>query len=176
MITSDKIFKVVENFRKYKGKFKIDMGATCTRNHPCGTVCCHAGAYYITKRFIGDFIPRVMDKYCEMEEVTPYGIGRQIMALDLGFDDFRELLVWAKDNKDIWGNKYGEYMFSSKDAFVRFGAEVTLEKIINHWEGVGRRLRQREIREGRHYCQPDLKLIAGEKGEAIMDDPTREAV
>ena len=178
MITSDKIFKMVENFRKYTGKVKIDMAETSTKDHPCGTVCCHAGAYHVIKRFIGDFIPKVRDEELDMEEITPYGIGRQLMALDLGFSNFREMLRWARDNKDIWGNEYGEHMFSSNDAFIRFGAEVTLKRIINHWEGVGRRLREKEIREGKRPPEGKLRLISieGNHGEITKEYYEKDAV
>lgn len=90
----------------------------------CGTPMCHAGYYAI------------------MNSMDDYEDGANKMAKDLGFKNSRDLLTWALDNPEIWGNKNGNGMFSAP---ISFGIDTPtaigdLQVIIDHWKGVQSRL------------------------------------
>lgn len=92
----------------------------------CGTPFCHGGWYLIAKGVFG--------------YDNSYSDGARMMASDLGFEDVNSLKRWAKENIKIWGNEYGENMFSDENAFGRnLDTGFTLKPIINHWKRVKQR-------------------------------------
>lgn len=75
-------------------------------------------------------------------------LGAQMMAEDLGFDAYEQLQEWAKDHPGLWGNEDGVVMFSENCAFgVDTGITLYASDIINHWKGVGKRLKEKESKE-----------------------------
>ena len=107
----------------------------------CGTVACHAGAYYAAKFGRHDF---------RKVAGASYSRGAVEMSRDLGFERVRLLTEWAKDNPEIWGGTDGAKMFISDIAFKPYGNSdihwrVTLADVAEWWECVADRL---EIMEG----------------------------
>ena len=148
MITSDKVFKVVKRLDRANQKYnfaEVDMVQGYRKETPCGTVCCHGGLYVLAK---GE----------ELQATTGYEgenyiAGASWMAEDLGFTGGRwgnlpytDLLKWADNNPEIWGNYSGKRMFISEAAFCKRDnmKNLTVEDIINHWEEVGMRLYMEE--------------------------------
>ena len=92
--------------------------------HPCGTVHCVAGWFMVGA------------KTDEELKSVGYNFKDGVETIDELFGC--SFNYWARDNKDIWGNEDGEYMFSSPSAY---GDNVsTLDHVINHLEIVYLRL------------------------------------
>lgn len=150
MITSDKIFKLVETFErvlpcaKHEGALNMSKCDVSDRsdNRQCGTTHCHAGWYALAKEW------DLKSPYLSEEITLNYWKGKSIMEKDLGF--FKGVIPgfdcqrWAKNNPKIWGNGYGEKMFSESKAF-NYEGELTLQKIVDHWREVGIRLKAQEV-------------------------------
>lgn len=154
MITSEKIFKVAERlysilpYAQHEGALdmyepdvsvKPDIGLC--RVHPCGTIHCHGGWYYLAKNWDrkSTFIP--------FYDSVGYGSGVDEISTDLGFKgaDY-DVQRWARDNPEIWGNPNGGCMFNSAGAF-NYEGKLTLEKIAEHWVEVGMRQLIQELYE-----------------------------
>ena len=111
--------------------------------YACGTVHCHAGWYAIAKGL-------------HLNEGISYSDGVIKMCKDLGITDGGDfwdspIEAWASKNKDIWGNRGGNVMFSNRIAFKHptkrpKGAE-NLQHIIDHWREVYERLLDMEQKE-----------------------------
>ena len=155
MITSDKIFRMIENFERvlpYATKpGSLDMGVgdvslefrepwSLDRIHLCGTTHCHAGWYALAKRW--DLRSKFLTRW------TDFRHGRSDICEDLGFgrgtEAARALQLWAKYNPQIWGNGNGSAMFRYDSAFNHSG-RLTLQKIVDHWGEVGMRLLFNEL-------------------------------
>ena len=97
--------------------------------HPCGTPMCHGGWYALAAIERG----AVCDDFWD---------GAVAMANDLGFKYAEALENWAHRNPTLWGNPYGDGMFSSDSAFTGdCTVDVTmLSEIIDHWREVQSRL------------------------------------
>ena len=151
--TSEQVRKVAKVLRDAhaRGNRVVDMNESGFRNDEglllrdanealaCGTIACHAGHYAIEKFLIGE--AEVDWKFAD------YIDGAWMMASDLGFGDSRyELIEWARENPEIWGNEYGYEVFSELDAFVvdDYEGDFTLLHIAKHWDGVADRLEQLE--------------------------------
>lgn len=141
MPTSQQVQIVIDNLKKVlplaQAENHLDMGEDSVNNfrYKCGTVHCHGGWYAIA--------------VCDLESnYISYIDGAKQMARDLGFKYAIELEVWADENKWIWGNNMGYYMFSSPRAFfsfhIRSGGAKTLQDIVDHWEDVKQRLIEKE--------------------------------
>ena len=56
------------------------------------------------------------------------------------------LLSWANDHPELWGNQYGDSMFSRAYAFTGLRSQetetrtISIAKVANHWEGVADRI------------------------------------
>lgn len=104
----------------------VDMGeGKIYRDHPCGTPMCFAGWYGLVTSNKGNFLE-----------------GRSKIVNALGFKCSYELKKWAGENPEIWGNKYGLFMFSDDRSFTGDSdTEIpNLQYIINHLKGVKERL------------------------------------
>lgn len=143
MITSEKVFKVVEVFDRALelkgGEAEVNMvesrvsESTLYESHYCGTVHCCAGWYYVGKHWDGG------SRYLQegSHQIT-YGMGNCEMAEDLGFENPYELRRWADKNPQIWGNRHGEYLFEDGEAYGWEDTHVgSLSAIRDHWMGVG---------------------------------------
>lgn len=149
MITSEKIFdmaatlKTILPYAKHEGALNmmehIVSDNSNLEDYECGTTHCHAGWYYLAKRWDRK------SRFIADQSYIHYGHGSIIMAQDLGFKDISELREWAKNNPKIWGNSKGAYMFSAVGAF-NYEGKLTVEKIYNHWMAVGERQRIHEIK------------------------------
>lgn len=148
---SENILKVIDTFKKVlplaTRKNHLDMGETFIKQkdlgHKCGTVHCHAGWYGVAKFDLSK------------EPVVTYLKGADAIAQDLGFKRTKNgtprygLSDWAGQNPNIWGNPFGDRIFSHEIAFMNFekrpqGAE-TLQHIIDHWQEVYERVKTQEL-------------------------------
>ena len=165
---------------------------TRPKDHPCRTVACHGGYYLISYEdewlkdstetpwviWNGEPIvsreneflvahslnPELMPSYKRFDE-SPFDLGAEQMAKDLGFSNHAVLEDWARDNPDLWGNSYGGDMFKDEYAFIEDCDDyedeyafiedcddyepvtVTLFSVIEHWRRVGNRVEQ-AIKQG----------------------------
>ena len=121
-------FKLLMSQDKIKPIWDPELEDAPTVANACGTIACHAGAYWLAKKGI--------DAY-----YNDFELGEKAMAKDLGFHEKRDLLDWAGDNSWVWGNIDGRFMFLSDEAFpARHGPHVTLPEIAEHWRTVADRL------------------------------------
>ena len=112
----------------------------CT-THLCGTVHCFAGWYLIASRLeMGDtFRPRMFS--CP----TSFETGKIKMEKVLNVS----LQKWANENPNLWGNRYGDDVFTNQCAFKsvkRPGGATNLNDIIDHLKEVYWRLFASEIK------------------------------
>ena len=169
MITSKKVFKVADTLAKMvphanRRKRGLHMGESRVYEtiwnmdrkievlHPCGTIHCHAGWYYLAKHWDKDndrLVSRRHDTGKLKLEVISYRHGAERMAKDLGFNCQTALENWARENPRVWGNEHGGLLFTICDAFDKDAKAdddkpLTLADIVEHWRGVGERLKKLE--------------------------------
>ena len=114
-------------FEKYPD-FRIDMEKSFYSDRsqvampPCG---CHASFYGASADIAIDG--------------QDYGYFADILAENLGFISSWELISWARDNPQIWGNSYGYDMFADADAIGGY-----FDPIFEHWQGVLERFIEHE--------------------------------
>ena len=114
---------------------ELDMmnGIVYNHDHPCGTTHCHAGLF-----LIGYNEPEVTK---DKTTVISYGKGvselRKLLGFDENTNDDEDIKNWASNKPLLWGNGWGEFMFSDKDAFDR--AEKP-SQIAEWWEAVADRI------------------------------------
>lgn len=111
----------------------------------CGTPGCHAGLTKCALDYLG--VPPFLSNYSDYEYL--YEADR--FARYLGFKEFANLVDWAEYNPNIWGNSYGQFMFTSRRAFNEDSDTFPSKHIIDWWEGVLERL---EVQPP--YKQPTL--------------------
>jgi hypothetical protein len=70
----------------------------------------------------------------------PFTGGRESLAQFLGFNDSKELRVWAGHNPDIWGYDHGYTMFGLGLAFGQPSNVFPTTVLADHWEAVAGRL------------------------------------
>lgn len=108
-------------------KRKVDM----MKSHfdPCGTIACHAGWFAIMTGIPYSNFHSFID-------------AADKMATFLGLQDAKSLEIWARHNADIWGNAYGNVMFTSWHAFDPDLNRLpnNLKTIGEHWLAVADRL------------------------------------
>ncbi len=122
---------------------QVDMEST--KEPTCGTPGCHAGLISIVAKKLPELeeahlkVFKIHFKtYKEIkQDLYVYTIWADALAEFLGFEDILHLTDWAVDNPKLWGNKYGENMFSSWQAFTNDkNKQLTHRDIINHWKQV----------------------------------------
>ena len=123
--------ELARRFREMGDKFIAldkDVDMHNARYPSCGSPACHGG-------WAGVLLDcnRKIDNYY-------YEDGADSLAIFFGFEDHYDLEVWAGEKQEIWGNKDGEYMFSSEDAFGCKEYDITTKDIGNHYHGVADRL------------------------------------
>ena len=151
---------------------KVLMRATDVWQEECGTCACHAGHYLLAKCLLGenesgytlrrrhDVLDDSLFLVDDQDEPTCWSTGATAMAIDLGFGHPTtkhfgpavQLMNWAQNNPDLWGNTKGHQLFNNPSAFftpsspvdVHPPYQVTIEQIIDHWKGVAKRLQARE--------------------------------
>lgn len=133
--------------------------------HKCGTVHCHAGWFAIARGL-------------HKNRKVTYSTGTEEMTLVLGFEHEFQLRQWALDNKDIWGNMCGNFIFSDKIAFEsasRPHGALNLQHIIDHWKEVYERLKALEQPSNPYplSASKDLAIKAMEETLEI-DFPVKE--
>ena len=151
MITSEKIFEFVEIFEtilpyaEHENALNMNEPAISTverlfvaQRHQCGTTHCHAGWFYLAKKW-----DRKSD-YLKEDDDIDYREG-----IDL-INSFFMCCVqdWAETNYNIWGNDYGNNIFINELAFLsdtRPEGAKNLQDIIDHWGEVGMRLQIQEL-------------------------------
>jgi hypothetical protein len=113
----------------------VEMGSI---NEPlCGTPGCHAGLISIVAKDLPELQDIYNDDYRTYDDDYKYSIWADTLAEFLGFVDMRCLIDWARDNPKLWGNKFGQDMFSFWRAFTNSQFKIlTHRDIINHWKQV----------------------------------------
>lgn len=94
----------------------------------CGTIACHAGWGCV----IFDLTPPFLWSY-----------GANAIAYHLGFKFWQSYTIWAMFHKEIWGNQYGDLMFSSDGAAafnVVYQHECTLKTVGQYYLGLAGRV------------------------------------
>ena len=133
-----------------KYQVKIDMESAIIvepQGHRswCSTTCCHGGLYALA---VADQEGYYFDDHTLHYKGEPldYKKGANKMAEFLGFDGKMELLIWARMNEDLWGNKNGYAMFDNRGNAFGYchGSDITLDIIIAHWRAVADRIEQQE--------------------------------
>jgi hypothetical protein len=152
-------------------KFMLDMGCpyiykeeNIVKEESCGTPMCHGGWYAAAT--LQDKMKEVsLDtgaRFGRRQYFMDYNNGAEQMAIDLGFtqtddgeyENFEGKMIketiearthlrdWASENPQIWGNRNGEDMFHSKDAFETEGSDgaESLQDIVDFWEKVYERI------------------------------------
>ena len=115
------VIDTLGSIREVADRVGVDMDRVLV-DPACRASSCHGGWYGIARG-----CQSVFDK----------GVDR--MAHDLGFRGRHDLTTWAEENPDLWGNRYGEWMFGLEIAFGCTRDTITMTKIINHWIGVNNR-------------------------------------
>lgn len=125
--TSKQIEKVIENFERVldmypNGVLNMMEGLVNEDKHVSGTVHCHGGFYAI-----GCFDTRKRE--------VDFMDGANKMANHLGFKTERVLENWANKNRELWGNIFGNSMFTERCSFTPGDKELAenLRDIIDHW-------------------------------------------
>jgi len=131
MITSSKIFEFVEKLQAVVGDKLCNMYSIDLKPE-CNTPGCHAGWVEIA---LG--IRNSGRNYHFLESA-------ERLAIFLGFDSHRQLKYWAEDNPKIWGNEQGADMFGSPLAFSQLKDSFPAQILVDHWRGVGERLKKHE--------------------------------
>ena len=166
--TKEAVLKVSNVFRELSEneEYKVQFENAHITRQGCDTAACHAGWYLYHKHKNNGYWASVMEG-SHIQYFTPSGSivkkiderslgencltpvfqhmeGADLMAINLGFKDSMDLKKWARENPEIWGNKYGEMMFSAIGEEAFFGEdgmfEITLSVIADHWESVAGRI------------------------------------
>lgn len=125
---------------------KVDMRVSevsvyhsdCLGEHVCGTVHCMAGWYAVALRGKDPKIDRLIEK-----KDCGYIDGARKIADKLGFVSVVQMIQWAHDNPEIWGNNDGYEIFRDFKAYIpeiEIFHDKRMTGIIKHLEGVRDRL------------------------------------
>jgi len=126
-----------------EGKVSMMEGSVDCRHHDCGTTHCHAGWYVATKMTECPDAKIIRDLK-EQDRTIDYSDGVDLITADLGFKTPTDLLSWANEYPEIWGNGAGYLMFNSVTAFGLPSAQLTRQYIAQHWMVVADRLQKLE--------------------------------
>ena len=141
--TPESVQKVIDNLESvaHMANSHLDMDKACVTDYApdCGTMNCVGGWYAIAVKN-KKITMAIAKKNCIFWD------GAKAMAEDLGFNFVDELKDWAKENADIWGNKYGFEMFSTPRAYNKKHKELDFSHIIDYWKGVKNRLKKGELK------------------------------
>ena len=72
---------------------------------------------YEWKECENGFLGGVAESYVDGNDDVPELIGLHAMAMELGFENTNDMLVYFAENPDIWGNASGYDMAYESDAF-----------------------------------------------------------
>lgn len=165
-ITSAGIRKVIDNLKKaVVMDGQLDMGCVSvnTLGHVCGTTHCHGGWYAVVacdltmglcytdgseqmNTDLGFTEPVLGMIHYYRQAGFPMTFGLTQIEKNKVFELYKKgdhVINWAKSNPHLWGNRYGEGMFSSEVAFAseeKPNGAATLQDIVDHWEGVYERV------------------------------------
>lgn len=167
---SSQVLKVINNFKMVlpiaKTEDNLDFYECGLQKEKCGTVCCHGGWYSVASKIFRN--KHTSDFYLD---------GAIKMAKDLGFRRWEELITWAEDNSEIWGNVNGVDMFTvvGSVSFIsksRPEGAQKLQHIIDHWTEVYERLLAIE-----QPTYPDItKQLAVLPQEERADQPIKTTI
>ena len=130
--TPENVQKVIDNLTSVaqSAKHNFDMQKTIV-NGDVSNDYCVAGWYAIAVKDKNKKITMAIAK-----KNCIFWDGAKAMAEDLGFNFVDELKDWAKENADIWGNKYGFEMFSTSRAYNKKYKKLDFSHIIEHWKSI----------------------------------------
>ena len=135
------VVNTLKRAQKYWPQFEFEIlgGPVEGPGHPCGTSGCFVGAYTAVLLHEGD--EGLRKTLRETGYVGPIN-GRPILNRLLGVD----INNWADKNPELWGNRFGGWVFDCDDAFREEVADykklppMTLEEVIDWLENVRKRL------------------------------------
>ena len=108
--------------------------------HACGTVHCFAGWFFVAlSRVEGTKEHKLINQ----KEDISFTHGKQSLDIILKC----HLRNWAEQNPKLWGNEYGEFVFSGEAAFrseTRPNGAENLNDIVDHLTEVYERLKEKE--------------------------------
>ena len=114
-------------------KNPVSMGiAELPKKHSCGTPACFGGYLF----FLYDERTKAEDlEDFDMKNLLladlDYGYGAKKFSEALGFSSRDHLECFLEDKPEIWGNKHGDKLFSSKEAFEIYpDYPITLKDIV----------------------------------------------
>ena len=96
----------------------------------CDAPHCLAGWFTIAIKNRRSVQSALTARYCS------YSYGAEIMANRLGFRNDDDLKHWCHNNPEIWGNDYGNALFSATYAYNHKG----FSGIVKHFEEMYKRL------------------------------------
>ena len=127
----------------------------------CGTVACHGGWYALAaldglewenpipgeKGAAPDYLIRSPEECGYTGYIASYAWGADKLAQDLlgeGSSQY-DLQDWAHENPHLWGNEWGNDMFSGQSGPCAFGGSMfsdafPLSVVIDHWRAVADRI------------------------------------
>ena len=123
--------KSVERKARKEDALSMEVAVVKSSTHKCGTIHCVAGWYAaanIKRKYLVDIF--------KDRDYVGFLNGADLMAKDLGMEDSHDLIDWADENPEIWGNEEGQHMFYEKYAYNHEG----FSGVIKHWEEVLERI------------------------------------
>jgi hypothetical protein len=107
----------------------------------CKTPGCHASLIYLAK------VPEIIaiygankeynyKKWAEALSIFLLGDDKGIDSGSVGINIGLPLEIWAQQNPELWGNKWGSGMFSDEQAFGMYNKNFAHIIIIKHWAEV----------------------------------------
>ena len=130
----------------------MDVNRNYYEEPKCGTSGSHPGLIYIVAEELPG-LKYIYKRYYFLgyvyEDDFPWYSWASTLAYFLGFKDRVGLMDWARDNPKLWGNKYGDYMFSCEgwQAFTNSRYKKLIHRdIIEHWKQVLKNIEEEEVK------------------------------
>ena len=145
MITSDKVFKMIEKtewilpFAKHEGALDMRESGVSSPlySHACGTSHCWGGWFLLSRVWDGN------SRFLDTGSSKGFLGGAHLLAQELGFSHKAHLEEWASASPERWGNGEGFFMFCLSTSY---GPKAkNLEDVLKHWMDVGVRLLIQEL-------------------------------
>ena len=135
-INIKRLQRFVKTLQAMKQDMPIDMAST--ENPQCGTPGCHAGLAMLALDKMGIKQTKyfISEGYYSIDQSNR--LARYLFAQKRA--TYRDLKNWAYENRKIWGNGFGERMFSIGLAFDQTTGRFPSSVIVDHWAGVLDRL------------------------------------
>ena len=121
--------QIIDNLELIVNGHMVDMCETeiypLELKQECGTPGCHAA-------WLGLAIGSTTESFSD--------VANEFANL-IGFNDRSQLCNWANNNRHLWGNDNGDFMFMSQSAFGQESYIFPAKILVDHWRGVIRRIK-----------------------------------